>query len=142
MGGSHAAPRRTPRAPAQPEALWSAFAAASGISNLTTYMAGYTSQIGYPIVTLAWTTAAGVTTGVGALEVSQARHIYSPYSAALTPQVRWIPGAPPPPPLYQAPSPPPGLRACVGAGRALSMGPARRPRLLGPGPAAGASVVL
>lgn len=90
------APRDSVRAPAQPEALWSAFAAASGISNLTAYMAGYTSQIGYPIVTLAWTTAAGDATGVGVLEVSQARHIYSPYSAALTPPVGRILPHPPP----------------------------------------------
>jgi hypothetical protein len=53
----------------QPNDLWRAFGNASGIADLETYMDGYTSQIGYPLVTLAWINADGLTTGSGSLEV-------------------------------------------------------------------------
>lgn len=46
------------------------------------------AQVGYPMVTLSWTDPSGAATGVGSLQVSQSRHIYSNYSIDLTPQVR------------------------------------------------------
>lgn len=74
--------------PVQPTDLWDAFGNASGIAGLSGYMLGYTSQVGYPLVTLAWADPGSATTGVGALVVSQARHLYSQYSIDRTPAVR------------------------------------------------------
>lgn len=81
---------------AEPAAFWSSLAAAANLSALPAYMASYTSQTGYPVVTVAWVNADGAATGAGSLAVSQARHFLSPYCAAQAPPVSppptwWIP---------------------------------------------------
>lgn len=60
-------------------------------------MAGYTSQIGYPLVTLQWADpAVSEVTGRGILTISQQRHFFSPLSAAIAPPGQaayawWVP---------------------------------------------------
>ena len=82
---------------AEPAALWAAFATASGATNLPTYLAGYTDQAGYPLVTVAWDpNNDGSSSGVGVLTVSQARHFTSAVSKeAALPAARdylwWVP---------------------------------------------------
>lgn len=67
---------------AEPSALWSAFASASGIPDLAGWMSGYELQPGYPVVTFAWQDPASGTTGQGVLTVQQTRYFASPYSAS------------------------------------------------------------
>jgi aminopeptidase N len=67
---------------AEPPALWSALAGASGLTNLDAYMTSYTSQTGYPLLTVAWSDANSASTGVGSLTVAQSRHFLSAVAAA------------------------------------------------------------
>ena len=78
--------------------LWSAFATSAGQPSLAANLAGWTSQIGYPLLTVAWVdgVGGGEATGVGALSVSQSRHFYSAVSAAAAPAgtrdtLWWVP---------------------------------------------------
>ena len=82
---------------AAPADLFSAFgAAAPSIPSLSTYLNAWATQIGYPIVTLAWVDPASLTSGVGQLSVTQKRHFYSAYSASVAPAgttdyLWWVP---------------------------------------------------
>jgi aminopeptidase N len=82
---------------AEPAALWAALGAAAGLPDLPAWLQAYTTQTGYPLVSLSWENPiTGEATGTGVLTVSQARHFFSPASAALAPPGQadytwWVP---------------------------------------------------
>lgn len=81
---------------ASPEALWAALGASGGLPDLPAYLTGYTSQVGFPRVTLSWADPASETSGAGSLVVTQVRHFTSTLSRAAAPPSQqgytwWVP---------------------------------------------------